>query len=165
MGETASLVLRTLLFTIIVPGSVTVLVPYWLVRSDLAYPLPSLGLLRYSGVAMTAVGVAIYLWCAWDFIASGRGTPNPMDAPKRLVSRGLYRWTRNPMYLGVSSIVIGEALLFESAGLFAYAALLLTLFHLRVLTYEEPTLRRLFGASFDDYCRRVPRWLPRRAPR
>ncbi|MBI1815622.1 MAG: isoprenylcysteine carboxylmethyltransferase family protein [Deltaproteobacteria bacterium] len=153
------MIVRTLLFTIFVPGSVTVLVPRMLLRSDMEYPLP-LGVVRFAGAVIIVVGVAIYLWCAWNFIAAGHGTPNPLDAPQQLVVRGLYQFTRNPMYVGVGSIVAGEGVLFESATLLAYVTLLMLLFHLRVLTYEEPTLRRQFGAAFDAYCRRVPRWLP-----
>jgi protein-S-isoprenylcysteine O-methyltransferase Ste14 len=163
MTERASLIIRTLLFTIFVPGSVTVLVPWMLLRSDMEYPLP-LGGVHFTGWVIVAVGVAIYLWCAWNFIASGRGTPNPLDAPQQLVVRGLYQFMRNPMYVGVGSIVAGEGVLFQSATLLMYAAVLMVLFHLRVISYEERTLRRQFGAAFDAYCRHVPRWLPKLHP-
>lgn len=159
MGERGSLIIRTLIFTVLVPGSITVLVPRALLQSDLEYSLALDGF-RFVGVVFMAAGILIYLWCASDFIISGRGTPNPFDAPKQLVVRGLYHFTRNPMYVGVGSIVVGEGLLFESATLLAFVTVLMLLFHIRVVTYEEPTLRRLFGAAFDSYCARVPRWLP-----
>ena len=149
--------LKTLLFTIFVPGTVTVLVP-WLLRSEPGLPL-SLGRASVLGWPPLLAGVAVYLWCAWDFTVVGRGTPAPNDPPRELVVGGLYRLPRNPMYVGVSLVLLGEAVLFSSALLLLYAALVLCAFHLRVLPYDEPTPRRTFGESYAHYCRRVPRWL------
>jgi protein-S-isoprenylcysteine O-methyltransferase Ste14 len=151
--------LRTLVFTVVVPGTVTVLIPRWILSSPSA-PLP-LGTLRYFGVTLVLIGVAIYLWCAWDFTFAGRGTPAPIDPPKELVVRGLYRYSRNPMYIGVLTVLLGEALWFESRSLFLYAAVVLFCFNLFVLLLEEPTLREKFGESYQRYCESVPRWLPR----
>jgi protein-S-isoprenylcysteine O-methyltransferase Ste14 len=106
-------------------------------------------------------GIAIFLWCVFDFITFGRGTPDPNRPPTELVTRGLFRLVRNPMYVGVVTVLIGEALLFLSPVLLAWAMLVALGFHLRVVIYEEPTLARSFGAAWDDYRRRVPRWLPR----
>lgn len=158
---TSKLVIKTVIFTVLVPGAVVVGVPYVLLSSG---PTPGLGAplaLRVTGVLPALAGVGIYLWCAWDFISAGRGTPNPFDPPKLLVSRGLYRWTRNPMYLGVALIIASEALLCDSALLLGYAALVWLLFHLRVVFYEERVLHRTFGASYAAYCDQVPRWVPR----
>jgi len=155
------LLLRVTTFTLLIPGTVTVLVPYLLVHSDLDRAFGISPVLRVLGLLPLSAGVIAYLWCAWDFAASGRGTPAPYDPPRLLVTRGLYAFVRNPIYAGVVSILIGEALLFDSMPLLAYGALLLVLFHLRVLLYEEPRLRRNFGPSYDEYCRSVPRWLPR----
>ena len=111
--------------------------------------------------AVLATGIAIFLWCVFDFVTSGKGTPDPNRPPTELVVHGLFRLVRNPMYVGVVTTVTGEALLFLSPGLLALAAVVLVVFHLRVVIYEEPTLARTFGADWDDYRRRVPRWLPR----
>src|SRR5262249_16236541 len=107
-----------------------------------------------------AIGVLIYLWCAWDFGAAGSGTPAPIDPPKDLVVRGLYKWVRNPMYVGVLSFVIGEAMLFESPLMFGYAFLVFLLFSAFVILYEEPVLRTKFGDSYRRYCEVTPRWIP-----
>jgi protein-S-isoprenylcysteine O-methyltransferase Ste14 len=107
-----------------------------------------------------ACGAAVYLWCAWDFAAFGRGTPFPLDAPKRLVARGLYQFVRNPMYAGVLLAILGQALLFGSGATLRYALAVALFFHLFVVFYEEPTLRRKFGQCYAEYCSNVPRWIP-----
>jgi protein-S-isoprenylcysteine O-methyltransferase Ste14 len=108
-----------------------------------------------------AVGGAIYAWCVWDFATFGRGTPIPIDAPKRLVVRGLYRYTRNPMYVGVLTVILGWVLLFQTGVLVCYVLLVGAGFHLMVVLYEERHLGRTFGDEYDTYCTRVGRWLPR----
>ena len=155
------LFLRVAVFTALIAGTVTVLVPYILLHSDIACALGLSPVLRPLGLLPLSAGIIIYLWCARDFAVSGRGTPAPYDPPRMLVTRGLYGYVRNPMYLGVISIILGEAVLFDSILVLGYAALLLVLFHLRVLLYEERQLRKTFGASYDEYYRSVPRWLPR----
>jgi protein-S-isoprenylcysteine O-methyltransferase Ste14 len=152
---------KTLLFTILVPGTVAVLIPGWLVGWDSLALAKGIGALRWIGLAPLLVGAWFYLRCAWDFVVAGQGTPAPIDAPKRLVVRGLYRVVRNPMYVGVLLCIGGEALLFGSARLLGYAALLLLCFHTFVVIYEEPTLRWVFGSSYEQYCMAVPRWVPR----
>jgi protein-S-isoprenylcysteine O-methyltransferase Ste14 len=109
------------------------------------------------------LGAWVYVRCAWDFAVVGRGTPMPLDPPRELIARGLYRYVRNPMYLGVISVLIGEALLFESVRLLGYAASVAAGFHLFVVLYEEPALRRQFGDSYRRYRESVPRWIPRRS--
>jgi protein-S-isoprenylcysteine O-methyltransferase Ste14 len=151
--------LKTMLFTILVPGTVTVLIPAWLLGWELA--LGADDRLRWLGIVPLLVGAWFYGRCAWDFVVAGRGTPAPIDAPKHLVVRGLYRLVRNPMYVGVLLCVGGEALLFGSTRLLAYAIVLLLCFHTFIVAYEEPTLRRMFGASYERYCATVPRWIPR----
>jgi protein-S-isoprenylcysteine O-methyltransferase Ste14 len=151
---------KTALFTIFVPGTVAVLVPYYLLstRTD-ARPL-NLGDWGYFGLLLLIVGALVYLRCAWDFAIGGRGTPAPVDPPKELVVRGLYRYVRNPMYIGVALVVLGEAFFFGGRILFEYVGIMLLFFHAFVLLYEEPTLKRKFGESYDRYCRSVPRWIP-----
>jgi protein-S-isoprenylcysteine O-methyltransferase Ste14 len=148
---------KTLIFTVLVPGTVTVVVPYRLLASG-ARPQSTLGLV---GILPIALGAALYLWCAWDFASAGRGTPAPVDPPKVLVSRGPYRVVRNPMYVGVLLILLGEGIVFASQTILGYALLAWLFFHLFVVFYEEPTLRRKFGAFYEEYCRTVPRWIPR----
>jgi protein-S-isoprenylcysteine O-methyltransferase Ste14 len=155
------IVIRTVIFTVLVPGTVTVWVPRLLLSSATAPRGGGLGEFRFVGLAPIALGVTIYLWCAWDFAFVGQGTPAPYDAPRRLVTRGLYRVVRNPMYVGVGLLLVGEGVFFGSWVLFVYAALLLLLYHLWVLYFEEPTLRRMFGAAYEAYCEAVPRWIPR----
>ena len=154
--------MKTIIFTFLVPGTVTILVPYWLLSSPSAPPPMQLGLFRYFGVLPILIGTAIYFWCAWDFTFAGRGTPAPIDPPKELVVRGLYRHVRNPMYVGILSILLGEAVLFASRRLFAYTAVVFIFFFLFVVLYEEPVLRQKFGESYRRYCKSVPRWFPRR---
>jgi protein-S-isoprenylcysteine O-methyltransferase Ste14 len=152
--------LKTMIFTLLVPGTVTILVPYWLLSARSGSPLMQLGIFRYFGVLPIVIGAAIYLWCAWDFTFAGGGTPAPIDPPKELVARGLYRYVRNPMYVGILSILLGEALLFASRRLFEYAAIVFIFFYFFVVLYEEPILRQTFGESYQKYRNAVPRWIP-----
>lgn len=154
-------VVKTVLFTVIVPGTVTVLAPYWLLRYGDAGSLP-LGPLRILGVPPTLFGAFAYFRCARDFAVTGLGTPAPIDPPRDLVARGLYRYVRNPMYVGVLAMLLGEALFFASRRLLLYAAAISAAFHLFVVLYEEPALRRKFGESYRRYLETVPRWVPRR---
>jgi len=155
-----SLLLRNLAFTVGVPGTVSVLVPY-LILADGGHPPHPVG---WPGLALIAAGLALYGWCMWLFATIGRGTPGPWDAPRRLVVTGPYRWVRNPIYVGVLLVILGEAWLFGSWSLVIYAAGAAVFFHLAVLAYEEPTLRANFPADYEDYFRTVHRWIPRPGP-
>jgi protein-S-isoprenylcysteine O-methyltransferase Ste14 len=158
--------LKTLIFTVLVPGTVAIYLPRWLLATDYFRPAFELGVARYLGFALIAVGAAIYGWCAWDFTLTGKGTPAPIDPPKELVMRGLYRYTRNPMYVGVLTVLLGEALWFASWRLFGYAGAVALLFQLFILLYEEPYLQWRFGDAYRSYCTAVPRWpLPWPRPR
>jgi protein-S-isoprenylcysteine O-methyltransferase Ste14 len=112
------------------------------------------------GLVPIGAGIMLYLWCAGAFTVVGRGTPAPTDARVFLVKAGPYRWVRNPMYLGVLSVWVGEAILFHSLLLAGCGVLIAVIVHLFVVLYEEPTLRRQFGESYETYLRMVPRWLP-----
>ncbi len=152
-----TLLLKNLLFTVLAPGTVAGLVPYLLTRNE-SFEWgagAALALLLY------AAGGAIYFWCLWDFASFGRGTPAPIDAPKSLVVRGLYRYTRNPMYVGVLTVILGWVVLSGALMLLIYAACVWTGFQLFIVYYEEPHLRKTFGESYDSYLARVGRWLPR----
>ena len=116
------------------------------------------------GFVFLALGVVLLLWCVRDFYVSGKGTLAPWDPPKRLVVVGLYRVVRNPMYVAVLTVVLGWTLVFGSLWLAFYMVTLAMAFHLRVLFYEEPRLRQLFGPEWTAYSTAVPRWLPRLGP-
>ena len=159
-------IFKTFIFTVLVPGMIGVFLPYRLAQSPAVRESMPLGNFRYVGPLLIVVGGLIYLWCAWDFATTGKGTPAPIDPPKHLVVKGLYRYVRNPMYCGVLCVVLGQAVWFESGQLFIYAGLGFLIFNLFVLAYEEPVLRRNFGEAYGSYCATVPRWLPalRRRP-
>lgn len=150
------LFLKNLVFTLLIPATAAVYIP-WLIAGerDIAS-----GALAAVALPLLLAGSAIYLWCAWDFAVFGRGTPAPIDAPKRLVVRGLYRYARNPMYIGVLTVILGRAVLFEAPSLLLYALALGAGFHLFVVLYEEPHLRKIFGDEYVRYCSCVGRWLP-----
>lgn len=151
------LLLKNLLFTVLVPGTVAVYLPLLMAEGA----SPGSGLVFALALAVLVLGTAIYAWCVWDFATFGRGTPAPIDAPTKLVVRGLYRFTRNPMYVGVLTVILGWALLFRTANLALYALLVGTCFHLFIVLYEERHLLTEFGAEYEVYCSRVARWLPR----
>jgi protein-S-isoprenylcysteine O-methyltransferase Ste14 len=151
-------ILNTMLFTILVPWTVAILVPRWLLGG---FTRPTDGPLTWLGVIVFVLGAAIYFRCAWEFAVRGLGTPAPIAPTKYLVTTALHRCVRNPMYLGVASVILGEAALFRSLHLVEYAFVMLLIAHIFVVTYEEPTLRRQFGASYEEYRRTVPRWIPR----
>jgi protein-S-isoprenylcysteine O-methyltransferase Ste14 len=150
------LVLKNLLFTVVVPGTVAVYVPLLIVRDQAA----ASRLWTAAAIILFLAGGSIYSWCVWDFASFGRGTPAPIDAPKKLVARGLYRYSRNPMYVGVLTTILGWATLFKAPRLLVYALCVGLCFHLFVVLYEEPHLQELFGGSYEDYRARVGRWLP-----
>ncbi len=152
-------VLRTLVFTILVPGFWTVALPYWLLPRGARPDFRGVGA---AGGLLIAASSALYLACAfWGFALRGKGTPLPMDPPKKLVVEGPYRVVRNPMYWSVFFVLLGEAVMFHSVALAELAALLFIGVNAFVLLYEERVLRRKFGAEYEEYCRRVPRWMPR----
>jgi protein-S-isoprenylcysteine O-methyltransferase Ste14 len=156
--------LRTVLFTILVPGTELVLLPLVVVLLSLG-PRFELGAARYSGLVPLLVGLVMILRCFADFVRRGCGTPAPYDPPRELVVAGLYRYVRNPQYVGVVLVLVGEALLTGMAVLLGYAALMAIGYHLFVRYYEEPTLGRLFGEPYARYREAVPRWLPKRPDR
>ena len=154
-----SLVLRTIIFAVLMPGTVAVYVP-WLVIASTSASLAS-GIPFAVGAVLVVVGAGLAGMCIAGFMFDGGGTPAPYDPPRRLVTGALYRRVRNPMYLAMLTVLAGQALVFASWPLAAWALFMWLVFHAFVVFYEEPTLHRLFGATYDDYRRRVPRWLPR----
>jgi protein-S-isoprenylcysteine O-methyltransferase Ste14 len=146
-------------FIAIVPGSIGGWIPVYI-----AGGLPSLGHWtpdRSLGLALLLIGWAVLLWCTVEFVRRGQGTPSPHRAPTTLVVSGLFRFVRNPMYVGVVTAIEGVALATHSWAAAFYGLVVAAAFHLRVLFYEEPRLTREFGAEFEAYAARVPRWIPR----
>jgi protein-S-isoprenylcysteine O-methyltransferase Ste14 len=151
------LFLKNLAFTIVAPGTAAFLIPWLIVGGRPT----ELGLMTLVSTLLFVMGAAIYLWCVWDFATFGRGTPAPIDAPKKLVVSGLYQYSRNPMYVGVLILILAWAASFKAIILLVYMLIVGLAFHTFVILYEEPHLRKLFGESYFNYCARVPRWLPR----
>ena len=116
------------------------------------------------GILIGTAGAVVAVWCILAFASLGRGTPMPLDPPRRLVIKGPYRFVRNPMYIGAALALVGAALVYESLPLLSYAGLFLVATHFFVLWYEEPTLRRTFGPDYEAYCDRVRRWWPSVGP-
>jgi len=119
------------------------------------------GFFAYLAFPLWILGGVILLWSFWNFLIEGRGTPAPIDPPKKLVAVGFYRYVRNPMYVGVLLILIGHFLWFKNLWLIVYTVVAFLIVHLFVTLYEEPTLKRKFGAGYEEYLRNVPRWIPR----
>jgi len=151
------LLLKNLLFVLIAPGTIAVYIPALLARNHAA----ASGVLLLLAVVLFTIGGCIYLWCLWDFATFGRGTPAPTDPPRKLVVRGLYRYTRNPMYVGILTVLLGWIVLFRASGLWIYALVLGIAFHTLVVLYEERHLKRQFPGEYDRYRAQVGRWLPR----
>jgi len=124
-------------------------------------PQFEIGVFAYLAFPLWLLGGVILLWSFWNFLCEGRGTPAPNDPPKELVAVGFYRYMRNPMYMGVLAIILGHFLWFGYWYLLIYAVVIFITFNAFVRYYEEPTLQRKFGASYEEYLQRVPRWIPR----
>jgi protein-S-isoprenylcysteine O-methyltransferase Ste14 len=152
---------RALTYATLFIGFVLVFLPARLVSSSGVMAPPVIGVAQAIGMLSAAVGMGLAVWCILAFARLGQGTPAPFDPPRRLVSRGPYRFVRNPMYLGAAAALAGAALFYGSTALAAYAAAFLLVMHAFVVLYEEPTLRATFGEDYDRYCRGVRRWLPR----
>lgn len=152
--------LRTLAFGAVLPATILVLIPA-LILDATGTDGPG-GALRLVGLVPMVLGIAILAWCFAGFIVEGEGTPAPYDPPHRLVTGRLYGWMRNPMYVSVTTILLGEAIFFASAALLLWTVVAWLLFNFFVVLYEEPTLRRRFGPAYEAYLERVPRWVPSR---
>lgn len=157
----AAAILGSAVFLVIAPGTIAVLVPYWIYRWHMAPPLLGWTALPVIGALLICAGFPLLLDSFWRFAIQGLGTPAPVAPPKHLVVSGLYRYVRNPMYVAVSSLVFGQGLLFGSVQVLKYGVAVIVGFHLFVLLYEEPVLREKFGGEYDDYCKNVRRWWPR----
>ncbi|HTR26486.1 MAG TPA: isoprenylcysteine carboxylmethyltransferase family protein [Terriglobales bacterium] len=149
---------KTTIFTIFVPGTVAGYIPWRLERDAIAVS----GIEAWAAIALIGSGIIIYLSTAfWGFALVGEGTPAPIAPTKILVVRGLYRYVRNPMYIGVALVIAGQAWLFHSRHVAIYLACVLVIVNFFVIMYEEPTLKRQFGEEYDRYRVDVPRWIPK----
>ena len=152
------LTLRNALFFVLVPGMVGVAGPWWVARGT-GTPQARAPWLAVAAV-VAAAGLALLLSCVAWFQRHG-GTPAPIDPPRRLVVRGPYRWTRNPMYVALALLLVAQILAHPGRAVLLYALAALAGVVAFVHLYEEPTLRRRFGADYEAYTASVPRWFPR----
>jgi protein-S-isoprenylcysteine O-methyltransferase Ste14 len=155
-----TLLLRAVIAFLALPGTVAFIVPLWLTMSA-----PSRPPFNPVSLPILVVGIFLLLWCVRDFYVAGRGTLAPWSPPKHLVIVGLYRFSRNPMYIAVIFILSGWAIGFSSVVLALYAVAVVILFHLRVIFHEEPWLERQFGEEWLRYRADVPRWVGPRSRR
>ena len=154
-----SLFIRNLFFTILQPGLVAGLIPFWITGfsiDDIFYTVWQWQ--QYAGVIVFLIGFVIMLWCIISFAIKGRGTLSPVDPTKKLVIVGLYEFSRNPMYVGVVLLLIGEAVFFQSVALWVYALFIFITFNIFIRLVEEPRLRKDFGEEYQLYCEKVRRW-------
>jgi protein-S-isoprenylcysteine O-methyltransferase Ste14 len=154
----------SLIFFVIAPGTLAGFLPWTLTRWQMKPGFFHLYQIRLAGIALILLGLIPLVASFVRFVFEGLGTPAPIAPPQRLVVGGFYRYVRNPMYVGVVSVIVGQALLLGDVRLLWYGAILWLGFHLFVLVYEEPTLRQMFGESYIIFCANVPRWIPRLVP-
>jgi protein-S-isoprenylcysteine O-methyltransferase Ste14 len=152
-------------FFVLTPGTVAGLVP-WLITRYRLPELSSVAIWAYvvAGLVLVSVGLAVLVMAFARFVSEGRGTPAPVAPTEQLVVGGTYRYVRNPMYVAVLAVIVGQALAFRSLGLIAYAALVWALTAAFVRWYEEPVLQARYGPSYEAYRRSVRAWIPRRRP-
>ncbi|HWC15860.1 MAG TPA: isoprenylcysteine carboxylmethyltransferase family protein [Terriglobales bacterium] len=157
-------VIGSTLFFLLAPFTVAGLIPFWIshwhveIKSFAWLPAEIVGSL------LVAIGSVVLLDSFARFALKGLGTPAPVFPTRHLVVSGLYRFVRNPMYVAVLAVILGQALIFTSPRVLEYGAAVWLAFHLFVCLYEEPTLRRTFGAEYEAFCAGVPRWIPRAKP-
>ena len=150
-------VLKSLLYLVFEASVFAVYIPLRLLRDG---PRLGMGMLSFLAIPFWLIGSLIILQSFWDFTFRGRGTPLPTDPPKELVVTGFYRYVRNPIYVGVMLIFLGHFLWSGYWSLLLYALLSFIGVHFFIILYEEPTLKKKFGAAYEEYLRRVPRWIP-----
>lgn len=156
---TAARRLRRALPAVALPVVVVVVVPAVLLVTVATGWTLGPGPLTTAGIFAIAGGFLVAIWSVSELVSEGRSSPSPADEPAELVTTGPYTLSRNPMYLAVVVLLVGEALFFGVAALAVYAALVAAGFHLLVTRYEEPALRERFGEDYEAYCEETPRWL------
>lgn len=160
----ALLVAGTTIFFLLLPLQIAGTVPWLLSLWRMQPPFWGWSGFRVLGAVLIAAGLPVLLAAIVRFVRQGRGVPTPILAARHLVVTGLYRYVRNPMYVAVVSVIVGQGLLFGSGAVLRYALAVALGFHLFVLLHEEPSLRSRFGGEYEAYCRAVRRWRPRLTP-
>jgi protein-S-isoprenylcysteine O-methyltransferase Ste14 len=161
IGGSMRKLIETVVATIIVPGAAAILIPYLLLALTGGTRPPETGILEALAVIGTLLGSGMIIWVSYAFVRFGKGTPVPLDPPERFVARGLFRYVRNPMYVGAQLIILSEAVFFRSLWLLLYAFGLWLALHTFLIVFEEPQLKERFGESYLAYFHSIPRWLPR----
>jgi protein-S-isoprenylcysteine O-methyltransferase Ste14 len=156
--------LGSAVFLVIAPGTLAGWVPWRISGWQVGAPWFGWTGMRVIGLLLILAGLPGLLDSFARFALQGLGTPAPVAPPRHLVVKGLYRHVRNPMYVAVVSLIVGQGFLLGNVRLLEYAAAVWVAFHLFVLAYEEPALRQTFGAEYEAFCAHVPRWLPRFTP-
>ena len=151
----------TAAFLVIAPGTIAGFIPWWISRWRFQAPFAGWLPFRVVGVALVGSGAAVLLDSFARFALKGLGTPAPVFPTRTLIVTGLYRYVRNPMYVAVLSLIVGQGLLLGNVDLLGYAAMVWVAFQLFVLGYEEPKLRKTYGEQYKRFCANVPRWIPR----
>ena len=154
-------VLGSAFFLVVAPGTVAGLVPWWISSWEFHTPFLHFAPFRWIGLVLIVAALPVLLDSFARFALKGLGTPAPIFPTKHLVVSGLYRYVRNPMYLAVAGVILGQGLLFGDMRVLGYGLAVWLAFHLFVLFYEEPTLRRSFGTEYETFCANVRRWVPR----
>jgi protein-S-isoprenylcysteine O-methyltransferase Ste14 len=157
-------VVGTAVFLVLAPGIVVGWVPWRISRWQMRAPFFGFALFRVIGVVLIVGGISVLLESFARFALQGVGTPAPVFPTRHLVVKGFYRYVRNPMYVAVVSVILGQGLLLGDTRVLVYGMFGWLVTHLFVLIYEEPTLRRSFGAEYEIFCAHVPRWIPRVSP-
>src|SRR6202035_4014657 len=157
-------VLGSALFFAVAPSSVAGLVPWWITHWEFRPPFFDLEATRAVGILLIVAGTPGLVDAFARFALQGLGTPAPIAPPQNLVVTGLYRYVRNPIYVAVVAIILGQAVLMGDWRLIVYGALLWLFFHVFVVAYEEPTLEQTFGREYEAFRAAVPRWIPRMTP-
>lgn len=157
-------VLGSALFFVVAPFTLAGLVPWWVTQWEFRPAFFGVDLTRILGGILIIAGAPGIVDLFARFALEGLGTPAPIAPPEKLVVTGLYRYVRNPIYIAVVAVIIGQALLFGDRRLLWYGALLWLFFHVWVVMIEEPTLKQTFGTEYERFRTNVPRWIPRLTP-
>jgi protein-S-isoprenylcysteine O-methyltransferase Ste14 len=154
----------SIIFLLLAPGVFAGVIPWWFSQWRVNPSALDVTWLKIAGAALIAFGLLLLLDSFARFALQGIGTPAPVLPTRHLVVTGAYRHVRNPIYVAVVALILGQGFLFAREGLLLYGAIIWLAFHLFVVAYEEPALRSTFGAEYDRFAANVPRWLPRIRP-
>ena len=156
MENNVKLLLKNFVFAILYPGIVAGVIPFWIIGGKLnELEKPH----QFVGVFLFLAGFIIMTWCIVNFAVKGQGTLSPLAPTKKLVVSGLYKFSRNPMYIGVMLILTGETLFFASYSLCVYSLIVFAGFNIFIIFNEERRLKKDFGNDYDNYCKKVRRWI------